>query len=67
MKVDELKEEVEVGVMMMVGEESEVVEVLEVEVMVVKMGVVVVLMVEGMVLMVEAGREEVLKIVAVSC
>ena len=30
MKVDELKEEVEVGVMMMVGEESEVVEVQEV-------------------------------------
>ena len=46
-----------------VKEEMEV----EVELMVVKLGVVVVLMVEGMVLMVEAGREEVLGIVAVSC
>ena len=56
MKVDELKEEVEVGVEMMVGEESEVVEVLEVEVMVVEV-----------VQVVEAGKEEVLGIVAVSC
>ena len=56
MKVDELKEEVEVGVMMMAGEESEVVEVLEVKVMVVEV-------VQG----VEAGKEEVLGIVAVSC
>ena len=44
-----MKEEVEVGVMMMAGEESEVVEVLEVEVMVVEVVVVV-----------EAGKEEVL-------
>ena len=55
MKVDELKEEVEVGVMMMAGEESEVVEVLKVEVMVVEV-------VQG----VEAGKEEVLRIVTVS-
>ena len=39
----------------------------EMEVMVVKLGVVVVLVVEVMVWMVEAGREEVLEIVAVSC
>ena len=46
---------------------EEVKEEMEVELMVVKLGVVVVLMVEVMVLMVEAGREEVLGIVAVSC
>ena len=67
MKVDELKDEVEVAVEMMVGEELEVVEVLEVEVMVVKLGVVVLLVVEVMVWMVEAGMEEMLGIVAVSC
>ena len=37
-KVDELKEEMEVAVEMMVGEEWEVVEALEVEVMVVEEG-----------------------------
>ena len=46
-----------------VKEEMEV----EVELMVVKLGVVVVLMVEVMVLMVVARREEDLRIVAVSC
>ena len=51
----------EIGVK--VEEEMEV----EVEVMVVKLGVVVVLVVEVMVWMVEAGIEEVLRIVAVSC
>ena len=56
MKVDELKEEVEVAVKMRVGEGWEVVEVLEVEVMVVEV-----------VQVVEAGKEEVLGIVAVSC
>ena len=56
MKVDELKEEVEVAVEMMVVEVWEVVEVLEVEVMVVEV-----------VQVVEAGKEEVLRIVAVSC
>ena len=50
-KVEEVKEEMEV----------------EVEVTVVKLGVVVVLMMEVMVLTVEAGREEVLEIVARSC
>ena len=40
---------------------------MEVEWMVVKWEVVEVLMVEMMILMVEAGREEVLGIVAVSC
>ena len=55
MKVDELKD-VEVAVEMMVVEEVEVVEVLEVEETV-----------EEVVLVVEAGREEVLGIVAVSC
>ena len=50
-KVEEVKEEMEV----------------EVEVMVVRLGVVVVLVVEVMVLTGEVGREEVLRIVAVSC
>ena len=52
-KVEEVKEEMKVEV--------------EVEVMVVKLGVVVVLVVEVMVWMVEAGMEEVLGIIAVSC
>ena len=56
MKVDELKEKVEVVVEMRVVEVWEVVEVLEVEVMVVEVVVVV-----------EAGKEEVLGIVALSC
>ena len=51
-----MKEEVEMEVMMMVGEELKVVEVLEVEVMVVEV-----------VQVVEVGKEEVLGIVAVSC
>ena len=46
---------------------EEVVEEMEVEVIVVKLGVVVVQMVEVMVLTVEVGMEEVLRIVAVSC
>ena len=46
---------------------EEVVEEMEVEVMVVKLGVVAVLMVEMMEWMVEAGMEEVLRIIAVSC
>ena len=66
-KVDELKEKGEVVVEMRVVEVWEVVEVLEVEVMVVKLGVVVVQMVEVMVLTVEAGMEEVFRMIAVSC
>ena len=45
---------------------EEVEEEMEVEVMVMKLGVVVVLVVEVMVWMVEAGMEEVLRIVVVS-
>ena len=56
MKVDELKEKVEVVVEMRVVEVWEVVEGLEVEVMGVEVVVVV-----------EAGKEEVLRIVAVFC
>ena len=55
-KVEVVKEMVEVAVKMRVVEVLEVVEVLKVEVMVVEV-----------VLVVEAGREEVLRIVAVSC
>ena len=64
-KVDELKEEVEVEVEWMVVK-WEVVEVLMVEMMV-WMVEVMVWMVEVMVWMVEAGMEEVLEILAVSC
>ena len=46
---------------------EEVKEEMEVEVMVVKLGVVVVLVVEVMVWMVEAGMEVVLEILTVSC